>query len=232
MLPLTITDITVSGESKYPILKIPSFSASAGERIGVCGPSGAGKSTFLYLISGLVGSDSGSIFWGDTDISILSEWERDRFRREKFGFIFQDSFLFEELSALENAAIEASFSPRKQRKDITDRAAKYLKKLHIPVGERKVELFSGGERQRVAVARALAGSPHVILADEPTASLDRQNRQILLDDLIAVSQQKNKTLIMVSHDQDALQKMDRIIEIRDGNIFSDSMETTDKEKQS
>lgn len=222
MFGLSLERVSVQGNGKRPILDIASFSVDPGEKIGICGPSGAGKSTFLHMLCGLVVPCSGSIFWGDTDLRSLSENNRDLFRQRFLGLIFQEPCLFEELSALENASLAASFVPPSVRHDIRERAAFYLERFGLPKTGRKVVSFSGGERQRVAVARALAGNPKVILADEPTAALDQENRKHLMDDLVRCTKQEKKTLLMVSHDLEALARMDRTVELRDGVLAGGS----------
>lgn len=218
MLPLLISDVVVKGEGGYVMLDIPLLDIAPGAKIGVRGPSGAGKSTLLHLLTGLILPCSGSICWGTTVINLLSETQRDTFRRQNFGLIFQDFLLFEELTALANASIAACFSSPAQRPLILKRAADSLQRFGVHLGTRRVDTFSGGERQRVAVARALATDPGVIIADEPTAALDRESADRLLADLLDVTDQAGKTLIMVSHDPKALEHMDQIILIRDGRV--------------
>ncbi len=218
MIPLHVTETVVDGNDGTSILHVPALTIDPASKIGVSGPSGAGKSTFLHLITGLLTPRAGSVVWGNTDITTLSEVQRDAFRRRHFGMIFQDAMLFEELSPLDNAAIEACFAPRSERRDIRRRAQEYLVLLGISTEKRSVDTFSGGERQRVAVARALAADPPVIIADEPTASLDRQNADKLINDMLSVVAEKKKTLIIVSHDVDVLQAMDKVIDVKDGLV--------------
>ena len=222
MIRLAVHNAKVRGDNDRLLLSIDSFTAAPGEVIGVFGPSGAGKSTFLSMLSGLIPLHQGKICWGELDLATLSISKMDKFRRESLGMIFQEACLFEELSALENSSISAAFCSPAERKDILERARYYLAKLNLPTTQRKVVTFSGGERQRVAVARALATEPKIILADEPTASLDKKNRNLLIEDLLHLVRRDNRTLIMVSHDQEALARMDRTIEIGDGKIINDS----------
>ena len=143
--------------------------------------------------------------------------QRARFRRERVGMIFQDFLLFEELPALGNAALAASYAARSERDRIASGAAAML--AHLGLGDhadRAVDTFSGGERQRVAVSRALAADPPVILADEPTASLDRAAADRLIGDLAELAETRGKTLIAVSHDAALHERMDRVIDIVDG----------------
>lgn len=220
-LHLHIQDAFITGDEKNKILEIPSLKIPWQSKVGILGPSGAGKSTFLNLLSGLLLPDAGHVRWGETDIVKLTENKRDAFRRENIGLVFQDTMLFEELSAQENACVSTSFFPRKQRDTIKKRAKKLLERLNVPLtGRSSVESMSGGERQRIAVARALATDPKIIIADEPTAALDRESADRLVDDLIKLAEE-GKTLIVVSHDQQLLDRMDRRIQIKDGIIQQD-----------
>lgn len=216
-LALSVRDLVIEGDRGRELLRIGALDIDAGSRIGVRGPSGAGKSTFLYAIAGLIGLKAGSVTWGDEAISARSAAERARFRRERVGMIFQDFLLFEELPALGNAALAASYASRSERDRITGGAADMLARLGLgDHNERAVDTFSGGERQRVAVSRALAGDPPIILADEPTASLDRTAADRLIEDLADLAASRGKTLIAVSHDAALHERMDRVIDIVDG----------------
>ena len=135
--------------------------------------------------------------------------------------VFQDFLLFEELSAIANAGLGGAYVSRERQVGIEARARAGLERLGVTHGARTVESFSGGERQRVAIARALATDPGIILADEPTASLDRKTADALIDDLVRLAREEGRTLIAVSHDPAVYQRMDRAIEIVDGGIASD-----------
>ena len=213
---LRITNAVVHGEEKRPILQIPLLEITPGTKIGIRGPSGAGKSTLLHLMSGLVLPATGRVLWDATELSGLPESKRDAFRQKHFGLIFQEALLLEELNAVANACIAADFAPPAARRAIMQNGVTLLERLGVPSGKRRVDTYSGGERQRVAVARALAADPPVILADEPTAALDRENADKLLQDLLTIVGQDNKTLVMVSHDRKVLAAMDRVIDILDG----------------
>lgn len=216
-LALSVRDLVVEGDRGRRLLRIGALDIPAGSRVGVRGPSGAGKSTFLYAIAGLVALKAGTVTWGDETISAMNASQRARFRRERVGMIFQDFLLFEELPALGNAALAAGYAERAERGRIADGAAAML--AHLGLGDhadRAVDTFSGGERQRVAVARALAADPPIILADEPTASLDRAAADRLIGDLADLAETRGKTLIAVSHDAALHERMDRVIDIVDG----------------
>lgn len=220
-LGLEITGLEVKAPSGRMLLSVPALSLAPGVCLGVRGPSGAGKSTFLFSIAGLADRASGAVRWGDTDIMALSSEARARFRRHHMGMVFQDFLLFEELSAVANAALAGAYSSRARQSAILSQAQSGLDRLGISQGARTVESFSGGERQRVAIARALAADPEIILADEPTASLDRNTADRLIEDLISLVRAEGKTLVAVSHDPAVYSRMDRIIEIVDGQIVSD-----------
>jgi putative ABC transport system ATP-binding protein len=216
-LSLSVRDLVVEGDRGRRLLRIDALDIPAGNRIGVRGPSGAGKSTFLYAIAGLIALKAGTVKWGDEAVSAMNAPQRARFRRERVGMIFQDFLLFEELPALGNAALAASYAARSERDRIASGAAAML--AHLGLGDhadRAVDTFSGGERQRVAVSRALAADPPVILADEPTASLDRAAADRLIGDLAELAETRGKTLIAVSHDAALHERMDRVIDIVDG----------------
>lgn len=218
---LTTSALEIHGSNGKRILSLPPLSVSQGELIGIRGPSGAGKSTLLYGLAGLMNGVRGSIRWGDTDIVALTDTARTKFRADHIGMIFQDFHLFEELGALANASIASLFRPRAERKAIETRADDHLNSLGIDSAARTVSSFSGGERQRVAIARALASNSPVLLADEPTASLDRETADRLVDDLITLVRQSGKTFIAVSHDQHLIDRMDRILTITDGKMVDD-----------
>ncbi|MDY8109072.1 ATP-binding cassette domain-containing protein [Fulvimarina sp. 2208YS6-2-32] len=216
---LSISDLAVRGEDGRVILTVPALEAAPGVSLAIEGPSGAGKSTFLYALAGLVTHTSGSIRWGATDLLAASGTERTRFRKNHLGMIFQDHLLFEELSPLANAAISAGYAPRARRRAIVERARTLLERFGLgDVEARTVRSFSGGERQRIAVARALAGNPDIILADEPTAALDRANADRLIDDLAGLAREEDRTLIVVSHDARLTNAMQRRVRIADGRL--------------
>jgi len=217
---LEVSNLRVTGDGGRRLLSVDRLEIRAGSAVVVRGPSGAGKSTFLYALAGMIAPETGQICWGDTDIAPLPEAARAAFRCRNMGFVFQEHLVFEELSAAENAAIAALYSGRALRGKIRDRAATELVRLGLGgVGTRRSDTFSGGERQRIAVARALAGDPGIILADEPTASLDRDNADRLAEDLVTLARTEGRTLIAVSHDPALHDRADRIIDIVDGRLL-------------
>lgn len=218
---LTVENLEVRA-GKRRLLSVPAFALAPGTCLGVRGPSGAGKSTFLYALAGLAADASGRVLWGETDLLALSPGRRTRFRRDHVGFVFQDFLLFEELSAPANAAIAAGFLPARRRHALRETASRRLADFGVPVGSRRAETFSGGERQRIAIARALAGEPDVILADEPTASLDADAKGRLIADLVGAVRARATTLIAVSHDAALLEAMDRVVTIEDGALAAEA----------
>ncbi|MEM1361922.1 MAG: ATP-binding cassette domain-containing protein [Pseudomonadota bacterium] len=216
-LSLAVHDLKVmAGNDRRALVSLDHLSLAPGHRLGISGPSGAGKSSLLYALAGMAEKVSGRVLWGETDLLSLRAGQRNRFRAQHIGMIFQDFLLFDGMSATANAAIAASFSPRSKRQAIHTRAADGLKRFGLRDPDRSVASFSGGERQRVAIARALAGAPDVLLADEPTASLDRAAADIVIEDLLAVSAEQGRSLIVVSHDPALLERMDTVLELKDG----------------
>ena len=221
MPDLQITGLEVTGTDGRLLLAVPDLRIAAGTSVAILGPSGAGKSTLLHALSGLIPVKAGRVVWGDTDIARLTPAAAARFRAATIGLIFQDFLLFEELGSHANAAIAAAFAPAAARVALRARAADLLTGLG-PATSRRVDSFSGGERQRISVARALAPDPQVILADEPTASLDRAAADRLIDDLAALPDTANRTLIAVTHDTALANRLHRRLTIRDGKITGDS----------
>ncbi|MDP3342494.1 ABC transporter ATP-binding protein [Frigidibacter sp.] len=220
---LHVENLRVTSREGRVLLDVPLLTLDAGQSLALRGASGAGKSTLLHVLSGLVRPSAGRVIWGAQDIAALTEDARARFRRETLGLIFQDCHLFEELSALGNAGLASAFAPKADRAPIRSAAAQWLAALGLgQAGSRAVDSFSGGERQRIAVARALAGSPPVILADEPTAALDRANADALGADLVRLAAEGGRTLITVTHDAGLAARMGRQITIADGKIVEDS----------
>jgi ABC-type lipoprotein export system ATPase subunit len=221
-LPLRIEGLSVTNARGRVLLAVESLSLPAGALVGVRGPSGAGKSTLLYAVGGLVERAAGQVHWGETDMLRLAPEARARFRADHMGMIFQDFLLFEELNALQNASLTAMFRPRAERKTLAARASDHLTRLGLALSPRAVASFSGGERQRVAIARALTNDAKILLADEPTASLPREAADRLIEDLTALARKRGKTMVAVSHDVHLLDRMDRVLTIRDGRLAEEA----------
>lgn len=224
-LPLRISDLRVTAGARQRVLiDIDGLELRPGQSLGISGPSGAGKSTLLYAIAGLAEHCSGQVLWGDTDLLALRSGARAQFRAAHIGMVFQDFLLFDDMSAEANAGIAACFAPKAARAELRARAAAGLTRLGLTDPARSVASFSGGERQRVAIARALAGDPAILLADEPTASLDRAAADQVIEDLCTAAHARGSTLIGVSHDESLLVRMDRVLRIENGQPVRSSSE--------
>lgn len=212
-LRLTVTD----GDEMRTIFASSRFTLPEGSLLGVRGESGSGKSTFLKLISGILTPTEGKVNWGETPLSRLPEGERDRWRGENCGFLFQDFRLFEDLSAEENVLLPATFY-RRPTADDRKRARELLEHYGVRFGTRALHL-SRGEMQRTALARVLFAAPKVILADEPTASLDGKRAEEVTMALIGAAKRLGATLILVSHDPRVLAHFPQKVVIADGRLI-------------
>ena len=189
-----------------------------GEVVSIVGPSGAGKTTLLQIMGTLDKPDSGSIVFNGTDVLKLKGRELAHFRNRNIGFVFQFHQLLPEFTALENVAMPALLGGTKQS-EAYKRAGELLQ--YMGLSERinhKPAQLSGGESQRVAVARALINNPSVILADEPSGSLDSQNKRELHDLFFRLRSEMNQTFVIVTHDEQLAQQADRVLHMRDGAI--------------
>ena len=202
------------GSSLRTLLEIDEFCLEPGEMIAVRGASGAGKTTFLKLVSGILLPTRGRVVSGATEVS---EPRRDRWRGRHVGFLFQDFRLFDGLTALENVLLPFTFCSRTvsntQRRDATD-----LLKLHGVNPDTRSELLSRGEMQRTALVRVLMQSPSIILADEPTASLDANRAGHAVDALISAAGSLGASLVLVSHDERVLGHFERHLTLADGRL--------------
>ncbi|MDW5315738.1 ABC transporter ATP-binding protein [Rhizobium sp. PL01] len=221
MLSLDLNQISVSYPGlPSPVLDIPSLSVGAGSRVAVTGASGSGKSTLVNILTGLERCAGGYIRWGGTDIAAMSERSRDRWRGAHIGLVMQDFHLFPGLSAVDNILLPARLSRAMQPGD-PDRALMLLYAVGLCRADQKIETMSRGEMQRVAIARALLRRPGVLIADEPTASLDSESGDAVARLLIDLSVSNESTLIVVSHDPRLTGQLDRRITLSAGRIASD-----------
>lgn len=190
------------------------------QMVAIVGPSGSGKSTLLGLIAGLDKPTSGSILLDGVEITALAESDMARYRRRKIGYIFQSFHLIPTLTALENVAVplELNGDPQARTRALELLAAVGLhdRQSHYPVQ------LSGGEQQRVAVARAFSCRPPILLADEPTGNLDSATGRQVIDLLLSLNRDQGSTLVLVTHDQALASYTDRIVTLKDGRIESDT----------
>lgn len=213
-----VFEVDVPPHGRQTILDIPQLIVAAGRMTTLSGPSGSGKSTLLYLLAGLLVPQKGLLLWAGKDLTRYGEAQRDRWRLDNAGFVFQSFNLVEELSPLDNVLLPAWFANIGVRGK-RDRARALLKRFGVPDVASRVALLSRGERQRVAVARALLFDPKVIFADEPTASLDAAAGAMIAQELRSLAADQGKTVIVASHDRAVLDLADRKVSIERGRII-------------
>ena len=195
--------------SRLPVLDIDGLTLEAGARVALTGPSGAGKSSLLGALAGIVGLDAGRIAWGDDDIATLPEGARDGWRRRNVGLVFQEFHLVPELDILSNILLPARFARVRGWGGIRDRAASLAAAMGLSDLRRRAAILSRGEQQRTAIARALLHDPAIILADEPTASLDQPNGHAVADLLAGTAARSGATLVVATHDPALIARLDR-----------------------
>lgn len=214
---IKITDIHKS-YGDVEVLKGINIKIQKGEIVSIVGKSGAGKTTLLQIIGTLLRPDRGSVIIGETEVTKLSERNLSKFRNQNLGFVFQNHQLLPEFTAIENVMIPALINNANQRK--TDERARELLDF-LNLGHRlnhKPKELSGGEQQRVAVARALINNPEVILADEPSGNLDTHNKAELHQLFFDLRDKFNQTFVIVTHDIGLAKMSDRTITMQDGMV--------------
>jgi putative ABC transport system ATP-binding protein len=215
-----VTKEYMSGERKIAVLRDVSFSIAQGAFVAIVGPSGSGKTTLLGLLAGLDTPTSGTVLLDGADLGKLSENERARLRGEKVGFVFQTFQLIPTLTALENVQVplELRGTPgaAERARDLIERVGLTGRGHHFPTQ------LSGGEQQRVAVARAFANSPRILFADEPTGNLDHATGQRIFELLQSLNSDGGSTIILVTHDASLAAQASRIIRLLDGAVIEDT----------
>ncbi len=203
----------------FPVLKGVSLEISKGELVSVVGASGAGKSTLLYVVSSLEKADKGSLFFEGQDIAQLSNKDLAQYRNEHIGFVFQFHHLLPEFTALENICIPGWIG-KKAKKGLEKKALELLDFMGLAEkAAKKPNSLSGGEQQRVAVARALINDPHLIFADEPTGNLDSENAIALHELFIQLRNTMHQSFLIVTHNESLADRCNRKLTMKDGIIL-------------
>jgi putative ABC transport system ATP-binding protein len=213
-----VTKVYNTGRTPVHAVRGVSLTIAAGEFVSIMGPSGSGKSTLMHLLGALDTPTSGRALFQGRDLQTLSDRERSRLRRTKIGFVFQFFNLLPTLTAAENVALPL-FLNGQPRRQALKQAAAALERVGLEHrGEHHPEEMSGGEMQRVAVARALVLEPDAVLCDEPTGNLDSANSRDMLNLLRSLPEKGRRSVVMVTHDPQAAAYGDRLVHIRDGLI--------------
>lgn len=214
---IIVRDVLKEYETTHALRGV-SLDVEKGQWLNMIGPSGSGKSTLLNIIGGLDNPSRGAVIIDSTNIDGLAEDEMARFRREKMGFIFQQSHLIPYLNAVENVMLAQYFhsmSDEKEAIEALTRVGLSHRLIHRP------SQLSGGEQQRVCIARALINSPELLLADEPTGNLDRENTKLILELLKKLHSEEHFTIILVTHDPFVSKWGQRVVTLEDGRIIRD-----------
>jgi len=201
------------------VLDIPFFRVAAGETVGITGPSGSGKTSLLYVLTGIERPRVGAVRWGGMDLASLSQGRLDRWRRHTVGFVFQEFHLFPGLTALDNVLVPATFDHVAVPGWLRRRAVSLLADVGLADRGVPAARLSRGEMQRVALARALLSEPGVVVADEPTASLDAESAAIVADLLLSTCRAAEATLLVVSHDERLLDRLDAVRRLQGGRLI-------------
>jgi len=216
--PLTARDVHrtyhLAGHD-LPVLRGVNIEVAAGEKVFLCGQSGAGKTTLLYVLGGLEQPTSGDVLVHGRSLYQAAAAERARTRNQVMGFVFQHYFLLPELTALENVVLPAMIGGKHaeaRARELLDKVGLSARLQHLPTE------LSGGEQQRVAIARALINNPGIIYADEPTGNLDASTGSGVIDMLMQIVDEAQKTLIVVTHDQTLAKRGDRRLLLKEGQL--------------
>jgi len=210
---------------EHALFEIPALDVPAGSSLGIRGPSGAGKTTLFHCLAGIAEPTAGQIRWDGTEICTLRANLRDRWRHRQLGLVFQDFHLIDGLSAFDNVLLPAHFDCWRPAAEWRRRARELLAAVGIGAVDRSAALLSRGERQRVALARALLFRPAIVMADEPTASLDPDHRRQIGDLLVELVRSQGATLIVISHEPELLSRLDRCATLQDGCLHETPVHT-------
>jgi lipoprotein-releasing system ATP-binding protein len=203
----------------FQVIKDVSFEVNKGEFLAIMGKSGSGKSTLLYLLSTMDTDFTGDLEIKGVNLTNKSKNELALFRNANIGFVFQFHFLLPEFSAVENVMLPALKLGEKSKDEIREKALEYLKIFGLKdLADKRASKLSGGEQQRVAVARALINDPALIMGDEPTGNLDSKNSKIVFDIFRELAKERGQSIIAVTHDDEFAANCDRILELSDGMI--------------
>jgi putative ABC transport system ATP-binding protein len=214
--PLLVAEDLHLAFGSTPALGGASLHVAPGEVLALLGPSGSGKSTLLHCLAGILRPDRGEVRYRGRRLDDLSDEARSRLRRSEFGFVFQFGSLVPELTAVDNVALPLRLAGTKRR-TADERAREWLDRLEVrEVADKLAGEMSGGQGQRVAVARALVAGPRVVFADEPTGALDSLNGELVMDLLIGAARQQGASIVLVTHEPRVAAYADREVVLRDG----------------
>jgi putative ABC transport system ATP-binding protein len=218
MTPLVVTRDVHLSFGPTPALRGATLEVAQGEIVAVMGPSGSGKSTLLHCLAGILVPDAGEVHFAGRRIDVLGEADRSALRRDQFGFVFQFGQLVPELTAAENVALPLLLERR--RATALAQARTWFEQLALDGLRSRSGELSGGEQQRIALARGLVGQPEVLFADEPTGSLDSLTGERVMDLLTAAAREHSITVVLVTHEPRVAAYADREVIVRDGKITS------------
>ena len=215
---LSVKDLVIAYPGNPPVLAIPTLTLPPGSQTALEGPSGAGKSSLLHALAGIERPAQGHVLWDQDDLWTLPNPARDRWRRERLGLVFQDMHLLEGLSALENVLLPTLFDHHRTPPPLRARALTLLATVGIHTPKRSTAVMSRGERQRVALARALLRRPAILLADEPTASLDAAAAAEVTTLLLQAATTSGATLLVATHDPALLARLPTRLRLTNGRL--------------
>lgn len=215
---LDVQDLVIAYPGVGPVLSVPRLSLPGGSVTAIEGPSGAGKSSLLHALAGIERPAQGSVCWGGHSLWTLPNPARDRWRRERLGLVFQDMHLLDGLSAIDNVLLPLLFDHARAPAALRNRAADLLDGLGVAAPHRRAAVMSRGERQRVALARALLRRPSLLLADEPTASLDQASAGRVGELLLQAATGAGATLLVATHDSALLSRVPRRLRLHAGRL--------------